>query len=124
MRASAWHVLAEAGRSPSVPSPFAAPAFPPHEAEARFPSMLNGLDRVLIMVDSANGISAELPFAKWTFVPIDLAVVLTRIPDEEWLGMDARTTIGAEGIGVTDTTLFDAAGAFGRALQTLYIAPR
>lgn len=85
---------------------------------------LNGLGRTLVMVDSANGVSAELPFAEWTFVPIDLVVVLNRIPEDEWIGMDARTTIGTDGVGMSETTLFDAGGVFGRALQTLYVAPR
>jgi len=38
--------------------------------------------------------------------------------------MDARTTLATDGVGSTDTTLFDAAGPFGRALQTLYVTPR
>ena len=163
MRATAWRLLAEAGRSPSVPSGFVAPLLPPHEAEARFPglerfpygdaiewrfvdggfsdlgpatvwtrcriplvrgSALSGLERVLIMVDAANGISAVLPMAAWTFVPVDLTVVLERLPDADWVGMAARTILGTDGIGMTETQLFDAQGALGRALQTLYVAPR
>jgi hypothetical protein len=87
-------------------------------------SALTGIQRVLIMVDAANGISAVLPFATWTFVPIDLIVTAYRIPEAEWVGMAAQTTISPDGIGVTETILFDAGGAFGRALQTLYVAPR
>jgi hypothetical protein len=85
---------------------------------------LTGLQRLLVMVDAANGISAVLPLASWTFVPIDLMVSLERLPDAEWVGMSARTTLGADGIGTTDTVLFDIHGACGRALQTLYVAPR
>ena len=163
LRASAWHLLAETGRSPAVPSSFVVPALPPVDAEARFPglerfpygaalewrfvrggygelgpatvwtrcriplvrgSSLTGLQRVLIMVDSANGVSAVLPLAAWTFVPIDLIVTAQRLPEAEWVGMSAQTTLGTDGIGVTETILFDAEGAFGRALQTLYVAPR
>jgi hypothetical protein len=163
MRATAWHVRVEPGRSPAVPPPFVPPELPHVESEARFPQMgrfpygdalewrfvrggydrsgpatvwtrcriplvrgeaLTGLDRVLIAVDSANGVSAELPFAEWTFVPIDLMVVLTREPGQEWVGMDARTIIGSDGVGATDTLLFDADGGIGRAVQTLYVARR
>ena len=87
-------------------------------------SALTGLQRLLVMVDAANGISAVLPLASWTFVPIDLMVTLERLPEAEWVGMSARTTLGADGIGTTDTVLFDSEGACGRALQTLYVAPR
>jgi len=85
---------------------------------------LTGLERTLIAVDSANGISAELPFAEWTFVPVDLSVVMVRHPDSEWVGMSAKTTLNPDGIGITDTILFDDQGVFGRALQTLYVTPR
>jgi len=163
LRATASHVLAEAGRSPVVPAPFIVPPMPIHETKISFPGMdrfpygealewrfaegafadagpaavwtrcriplvrgsaLTGLQRILIMADAANGISAVLPFVSWTFVPIDLMVTLQRLPDAEWVGMSARTTLGADGIGTTDTVLFDGAGACGRALQTLYVAPR
>src|SRR5262245_4758549 len=39
LRATAFHLLAEAGRSPAVPSLFAVPALPAKEVEARFPGM-------------------------------------------------------------------------------------
>jgi hypothetical protein len=87
-------------------------------------SVLTGLQRVLIMADAANGISATLPFSVWTFVPIDLMMTVQRLPEAEWVGMSSRTTLGADGIGTTDTVLFDEDGAYGRALQTLYVAPR
>ena len=44
--------------------------------------------------------------------------------DADWVGMASRTVLGTDGIGMTDTQLFDAQGAIGRALQTLYVAPR
>jgi hypothetical protein len=87
-------------------------------------SALTGLERLLAVVDAANGISAELPISGWMFVPIDLMVTLLRLPDAEWLGMSSRSTIAADGIGATETVLFDAKGPLGRALQTLYVAPR
>jgi acyl-CoA thioesterase len=76
------------------------------------------------MVDSANGVSAELPFWRFTFVPVDLNLVLHRYPRGEWVGMAARTTIERDGIGLTQTRLFDAQGYLGRSLHTLYVAPR
>ena len=163
LQATAWHVLAESGRSAAVPHTFVAPPIPVEETRSSFPGVgsfpyaealewrfvtggfdelgpatvwtrcripvlrgvpLTGLQRVLVMVDAANGISASLPILTWSFVPIDLTVVLERHPDEEWVGMSAVTTIGTDGIGFTDTILFDARGLIGRALQTLFVAPR
>jgi len=163
MRSTAWHLLAEAGRSPGGAPAFIIPALPTQETIAQFPGAerfpygdavewrfaegafdqlgpgtvwtrcriplvqgktLTGLERTLIAVDAANGISAELPFADWTFVPVDLTVVMVRHAESEWVGMSAKTTLNPDGIGITETVLFDEQGAFGRALQTLFITPR
>jgi hypothetical protein len=85
---------------------------------------LSPLSRVLLMVDSANGISAELEPSRYTFVPVELSVALHRHPRTEWVGMRARTTIEGDGIGLVRAELFDQEGALGSALQTLFVAPR
>lgn len=82
------------------------------------------LGRLLLMVDSANGISAELPPSKYTFVPVELTVAVERHPRTEWVGMRARTTIEPDGIGLTRADLFDEEGLLGVAVQTLFVAPR
>lgn len=85
---------------------------------------INGLESLILMVDSANGISAELDILKWTFVPVDLTVGVYRQPEGEWVGMDARTVMEGEGIGQTSTTLFDARGKLGRSMHSLFIRPK
>jgi hypothetical protein len=82
------------------------------------------LGRLLLMVDSANGISAELRPSHFTFVPVELTVSVRRHPRTEWIGMRAETTIDPDGIGHTHAELFDEAGYLGTALQTLFVAPR
>jgi hypothetical protein len=84
---------------------------------------VSALGRLLLMVDSANGISAELSPAKFTFVPVELTVSVLRHPRTEWVGMSARTTLDGDGIGHTHADLFDEAGYLGHAMQTLYVAP-
>jgi hypothetical protein len=82
------------------------------------------MGRVLLMVDSANGISAELQPSRFTFVPVELTVSVLRHPKTEWVGMSARTTIDPDGVGHTRADLFDEAGYLGTAVQTLFVAPR
>jgi hypothetical protein len=82
------------------------------------------LGRVLAMVDSANGISAELDVERYIFVPVNLSVSLARYPVGEWVGMRAVTSLASDGVGVTRARLFDLQGTLGRALQTLYIEKR
>jgi hypothetical protein len=85
---------------------------------------LSALQRLLLMVDSANGISAAVPWAMFTFVPVELTVSVRRYPRTEWAGMRAETTIERDGIGQTTADLFDEEGYLGTATQTLFVAPR
>jgi hypothetical protein len=82
------------------------------------------LGRLLLMVDSANGVSAELSPTRFSFVPVELSVSVLRHPRTEWIGMRAQTWLDAEGIGQTRAELFDQEGALGTAVQTLFVAPR
>jgi hypothetical protein len=85
---------------------------------------IDGLEALVLMIDSANGISAELDFNKWTYVPVDLTVGIYRQPEGPWVGMDARTVIGNDGNGQTTTVAFDSKGTVGHSLHTLFIRPR
>jgi hypothetical protein len=98
---------------------YARPRIPLVEGEAA-----SDLGRLLLMVDSANGVSAELPLSKFTFVPVELTVTVTRHPRTEWVGMRAKTTIDPDGVGLARADLFDEAGFLGLAVQTLFVAPR
>ena len=85
---------------------------------------LTPLQRVLVAADSGNGVSATLDFSRHRFVNVDLGVHLHRLPEGEWICLDARTRPEASGIGLADTALYDERGALGRALQTLLIERR
>lgn len=85
---------------------------------------MNGLEALILMVDSANGISAELDILKWSFVPVDMTVGLYRQPEGPWVGMDAQTVMNNDGIGQTTTTVFDSKGKVGQSIHTLFIRPK
>jgi hypothetical protein len=82
------------------------------------------LQRVLVVADVGNGVSATLDFRKFLFVNVDLTVQLERMPAGEWICIDAVTLPRPEGIGTAESVLFDAEGRIGRGLQTLLIAER
>ncbi len=84
---------------------------------------LNGLESLILMIDSANGVSAELDIRKWTFVPVDMTLGLYRVPQGSWVGMSASTLIGSTGVGQTSAIAFDQYGCCGKTLQTLFIRP-
>lgn len=79
------------------------------------------LDAALIVADAANGISGELPMREWMFVPPSLSVALQRYPHDEWILLDARTTLTADGLGLTSSRLADTAGWFAVGSQPLLV---
>ena len=76
--------------------------------------------RILLMADSGSGVGAVLdPVCVTPFINADLNVSLHRLPDGEWMGLDAVTTIEPHGVGLTRTTLYDVQGPIGQGLQAL-----
>jgi hypothetical protein len=82
------------------------------------------LQRVLTAADSGNGVSVALDWTRFLFINVDLSVHLHRLPQGEWVCLDAVTLPEPSGIGIADTRLFDQRGAIGRGVQTLLIAER
>jgi Acyl-CoA thioesterase C-terminal domain/Acyl-CoA thioesterase N-terminal domain len=82
------------------------------------------LQRLLAVADTGNGISAALDYRKFVFINVDLTVHIHRLPEGEWVCLDAVTLPERTGIGMSDTRLFDERGAIGRAVQTLLVAER
>ena len=80
--------------------------------------------RVMVTADSGNGISNELDMASWLFVNTELTVHLVRPAVGEWVGMAARTDLGASGTGLATTRLFDEEGEVGCGAQALVVRPR
>jgi len=82
------------------------------------------LSRVLVIADSANGISATLDFTKWIYVNTDLTVHLHRMPHGEWVCLQAETFAERTGVGATASTLYDEQGPIGTGAQSLFIDQR
>ena len=76
------------------------------------------LQRLLIVADSASGVAVVLEPGLHTFVNADLTVAVHRLPEGEWICLDAATVAEAHGIGLTRARLCDERGAFGVSLQT------
>ena len=82
------------------------------------------LQRVLIAADSGNGVSATLDWRRYVFINVDLTVQLHRLPEGEWVCLDAITIPEPTGVGLSDTALYDERGPIGRATQTLLVGER
>jgi hypothetical protein len=80
------------------------------------------LQRVLVAADGGNGVSAPLDWSTSIFINTDLTVHMLRPPAGEWVCLDAVTHV--DGIGMTDTALWDEQGRMGRSVQTLLVRAR
>jgi hypothetical protein len=85
---------------------------------------VSSLARLAATADFGNGVSSVLPFERFLFINADLTIHLHRQPRGEWIGLDARTLLHANGAGLAESVLHDVSGAVGRAFQTLVVQPR
>jgi Thioesterase-like superfamily len=81
----------------------------------------SGLQRLLVVADSGNGVSNRVDPRKWLFINAELTVHVYREPVGEWIGLDAATAIGPDGVGSAFSVLHDVSGAVGRGAQALLI---
>jgi hypothetical protein len=85
---------------------------------------LTPLARLAATADFCNGVSAALPFERFVFINADLTIHLRRLPQGEWVGLDARTQMHAGGPALAEGVLHDEHGPLGRAFQTLVVQAR
>ena len=82
------------------------------------------LQRLAMVVDSANGAGAALDPELFMFMNTDTVVHLHRLPVGEDFALRARGSIGPDAIGVTTAELFDRQGFIGTCAQTLLVQRR
>lgn len=83
---------------------------------------ISPLQRTMLAADGGNGISAPLDWSSHIFINTDLTVHLLRPAAGEWVCLDSVTHV--DGLGMTDTALWDEHGRIGRAAQTLLVRSR
>ncbi|MFC4945922.1 thioesterase family protein [Pseudonocardia sp. GCM10023141] len=118
-RAVDWRFVKGSYDEPGPATVWARPLVPLVAGEAT-----TGLQRTMIVADSANGVSAELVVSEWLFVPPTLTVTTYREATGEWILMDAVTAIAATGAGMAHAALADELGGFGVATQPLFVERR
>jgi acyl-Coa thioesterase superfamily protein/acyl-CoA thioesterase superfamily protein len=84
----------------------------------------SGVQRVLVVADSGNGVSAVLPFDRWLFINTELTVHFRRPARGEWICLDAETSIASDGAGLARSVLSDDEGVVAQGAQALLVAPR
>jgi hypothetical protein len=84
----------------------------------------SGLQRVLAVADSGNGVSTVLSWAEHFFINTELSVHVLRPPRGEWVCLSAQTEIAEGGAGLATSVLSDFDGPVARGAQALLVAPR
>lgn len=88
----------------------------------RFPLLagetMTPFQRVATMADLANGNAQALDPQRWLFVNPDISLYLHRLPKGEWIAMRSEVQQEENGIGMTDTVVYDRQGRVGRILQS------
>ena len=79
---------------------------------------------VLVAADAANGISAELDLSRWLSIPPGMATTMLREPTGEWVHLDCRTQLAADGLGLCSGVLSDEDGAVAEVSQPLLVQQR
>jgi hypothetical protein len=85
---------------------------------------VTAIQRLAMVIDSANGAGAALDPLEYVFMNTDTTVHLHRMPTGTDFGLRARASIGPDGIGVTTAEVFDRQGFVGTSAQTLLVARR
>lgn len=82
------------------------------------------LQRLAMVVDSANGVGSALNPAEYLFMNTDTVLHLHRLPVGDEFAVRARGSVGPDGIGVTTAEVFDHTGYLGDSAQTLLVQKR
>lgn len=83
-----------------------------------------GAQRVLLVADSGNGVTAPLDLQSWSFVNPDLTVHLHRAVAGEWIALEAEMRTDPSGTGLAQTRIHDARGLVGCGAQSLVVRAR
>jgi hypothetical protein len=82
------------------------------------------VQRVAAASDFGNGVSAAFDWNTHLFINPDLTIYMVRPPRGEWVGLDSRTMVENDGVGLAESVLHDIDGAIGFAAQALLVGPR
>ncbi|MDA8369240.1 MAG: thioesterase family protein [Nocardiopsaceae bacterium] len=118
-RAHEWRVTSQESPMRGPSSVWARPRVPLMKGRPT-----SGVERILTVADSANGLSLELPLDSWLSIPPGLSVTVLREPVEEWVHMAARTHLAGDGVGLTEAEVTDTKGLLAVVAQPLHVAPR
>lgn len=81
------------------------------------------LARTAGLLDIANGMTVRVAPSEVAFPNLDLTAHFFEEPRGEWVGFDTSVSFGADGLGLTSSTIHDEDGPVGTVAQILTVRP-
>lgn len=82
------------------------------------------LQSLVSFADTANGVGARLDPATHTFLNTEMTLHLFAPPQGEWFGIEAESSVGPDGAGMSAGVLHAPGRPIGRVTQALLVEPR
>jgi hypothetical protein len=82
------------------------------------------LERIAMASDFGSGIAPLFSSKEWTFANLDISIHLSRLPQGEWLLIDASSESAGNGIAIVSSRIADKFGMIGTAHQTVFLDKR
>lgn len=82
---------------------------------------ISGLQRLMVIADSGNGVSMVLDKDRYNFTNPDLTVNIRRVPEGGWLCLDATTHCQDFGLGIAESRIWDQRGVVANGTQNLLL---
>jgi hypothetical protein len=83
----------------------------------------SALERVAACADFGSGVGSALRFTKATAINAEVTIHVHRRAEGEWVGLESGGYAHGNGVGQTETRLFDRHGPIGRAAQSMLVEP-
>lgn len=81
----------------------------------------SGFQRISPLADCGNGVSPNQPFTEFAALNPDLSITFHREPQGDWFAMKAVSHAHPNGVGSTESSLFDTGGPVALATQTILV---
>jgi hypothetical protein len=79
--------------------------------------------KACLFADFGNGFGSATNAAEWSFANLDITIQFLRMPQGDWLLLDAETHMAGNGHGTARNIFADAQGVYARGFQTIFVAP-
>ena len=79
--------------------------------------------KACMFADFGNGVGCATYADEWSYANLDINIQFLRMPQGEWILLDAHTIAGGNGNAVARNSLADQQGVFAVGTQTVFVAP-